>query len=243
MNAHQLALARQVHYAFLPESYADDSLKVTVTAEPHGDLGGDYCGIVPLPDGKLALTVCDATGHDVASALFAARINTYVLSRMARSPKPCELVESLNHFLATRMGDTNMHATFCLALLDTAEGLWEFVGAGHPPAIHYRAASQDTVLVMSQTVMLGISESLHLPCSPTHTEFAPGDKILLMTDGLMDARDEKGALFGLDRLCALVVENAGSSGLAFNETLFAAARAHGDGDLGDDALLVTAERR
>ena len=72
----ELELARRVHYAFLPESYQDENLDVAVIAEPLLDLGGDYCGIVQLPEGRVALTMCDATGHDIASALFASRINT-----------------------------------------------------------------------------------------------------------------------------------------------------------------------
>ena len=243
MDDDQLELARQVHYAFLPEDYADDQIEVTVTAVPHSGLGGDYCGIVPLPGGKVALTQCDATGHDVASALFAARINTYVLSRLARIQEPCRLVESLNGFLAKRMGGTNMQATFCAAILDPQAGSWDFAGAGQPPAIHNRAATEDTDLVKSQTVMVGIFDSLRVPCSATRSDFAVGDRILLFTDGLFEARDADGVLFGLDRLQACVVENAHLEGRAFNEALFRSATAHGAGDLGDDALLITARRR
>lgn len=243
MDGAQLELARQVHYAFLPQDYADEHLQVSVTAAPHAGLGGDYCGIVPLPDEKVALTMCDATGHDIASALFAARINTYVLGQLVRTQQPCGLIESLNEFLAKRMGDTNMQATFCAAILDPRAASWEFAGAGHPPAIHFRARHNDTVLVKSQTTMVGIFETLRVPCHPTPSTLEKGDRILLFTDGLTDARDATGAIFGLDRLQDCVLEHAGLAGPEFNEALFAAARAHGDDDLGDDALLMTATRR
>jgi len=240
MSDAQLELARQVHYAFLPSEYADDHIEVTVTAVPYSGLGGDYCGVVPLSDGKVALTACDATGHDVASALFAARINTYVLSRVA-TQEPRRLIESLNGFLAARMGSTNMQATLCAAILDPEAACWDFTGAGHPAAIHYRAETMDTVRVKSQTALLGVFDTLQ--CTTTRSDFEVGDRILLFTDGLVETRDAEGAMFGLDRLQACVVEHAELSGRAFNDAIFAAACAHGVSDLEDDALLVTAKRR
>lgn len=240
MNDDQLERARQVHYAFLPEGHADEDVEVCVTVMPHGDLGGDYCGIVPLAEGKVALTVCDATGHDVAAALFAARVNTHVLSHLMRMQKPCELVESLNEFLARRMGSANMHATFCAAVLDPRSGYWDFAGAGHPPAIHFRAKTAEATLVKSQTVMVGIYDSLPIPASTTRSDVAVGDRILLFTDGLTEARNAAGEMFGLERMCAWVVQHADLKGAAFGDALFAAVGAHAAGAFEDDALLVTA---
>jgi sigma-B regulation protein RsbU (phosphoserine phosphatase) len=243
MHESELELARRVHYAFLPEAYHDECLDVAVTSEPLLGLGGDYCGIVQLPEGRVALTMSDATGHGLASALFASRINTYVLSRLTRTVEPCRLIQRLNRFLFERMRGAGMHATFCVAVIDPRAGRWDFAGAGHPPAIHYRAATRDTVLVASQTTLVGVFETLPLPCETTTSALADGDRILLTTDGLLDARTEGGEPFGLDRLRAVVVEHAERTGAELNDALFAAARTYGGGALGDDALLMTAALR
>ena len=235
----ELELARQVHYAFLPETYEDEGIEVTVTAVPHQGLGGDYCGIVPLPEGRVALTMCDATGHGLASALYAARVNTYVLALATRTPEPSLLIESLNDFLFRRMSGANMHATFCAVIMDAGARTWSFAGAGHPPAIHYRAATRDTVLIKSTTPMLGAFETLPMPPLTTTCELAPGDRILLLTDGLIDARNADEELFGLERLQACVVKNAELTLSSFHEALLTAATAHGRGALGDDALLLS----
>ncbi len=235
----ELTLARQVHYAFLPAGYEDEHLAVTVTAEPSVELGGDYCGILQLPDGRVALAMCDATGHSLASALFAARVNTYVLSQAALMSTPAQLLLSLNGFLNQRLQGTNMSATFCLAVVDPRTGEWSFTGAGHPPAIHYRAATGDTVLLKSSTQMLGVFETLPTQPRTITSELESGDRVLLFTDGLIDARNAAGELFGLERLQACVVEHAGLTGRAFHEALLGAALAHGQGDLGDDALLLS----
>lgn len=91
--------------------------------------------------------------------------------------------------------------------------------------------------------MLGVFDALRVPCDPTRSSLGAGDRILLITDGLIEVRNAEGDTLGLDRLRACVVEHAGLLGKAFNEAVFAAALAHGAGGLEDDALLVSARRR
>ena len=243
MSDIDLDLARRVHYAFLPDRYQDELVEVAVRVEPLLELGGDYCGIVQLPAGRVAMTVCDATGHDIASALFASRINTFVLSRLPRVAHPCSLIQRLNTFLAERMEGVDMFATFCAAVIDPREGRWEFAGAGHPPAIQYRAATRDTVLVPSQTTPVGIFETLPKPCGTTTSTFESGDRVVVYTDGLIDARPPGGEPLGVDRLRAVLEEHAGQKAGKLNATMFEAARRYAGGRLDDDALVMTADLR
>jgi serine phosphatase RsbU (regulator of sigma subunit) len=71
----ELEKAAAVHYSFLPESFSNDFLDIAVYSRPFSKIGGDYYSIFPIDARRLILCMCDATGHDVASALFAARIN------------------------------------------------------------------------------------------------------------------------------------------------------------------------
>ncbi|MEE8525140.1 MAG: SpoIIE family protein phosphatase [Thermoanaerobaculia bacterium] len=94
-----IELARRVHYGFLPQVFSNDTLDIAVAVLPHEDLGGDYCSIFPVADERVVVCLCDAVGHGLASALFAARVNTYVLTHARESPHPCALIESLNEFV------------------------------------------------------------------------------------------------------------------------------------------------
>jgi sigma-B regulation protein RsbU (phosphoserine phosphatase) len=78
----EMKLAARVHYSFLPEHYEDDWLDVTTRLTPKSELGGDYCSVIPLGGQRFAVCICDAVGHGVAAALYAARINTFVLSNI-----------------------------------------------------------------------------------------------------------------------------------------------------------------
>ena len=87
--------------------------------------------------------------------------------------------------------------------------------------------------------MLGAFETLPTPPRTMTSELAPGDRILLLTDGVIDARNADEELFGLERLQACVVENAERPLTASHEALLTAATAHGRGSPGDDALLLS----
>ena len=79
-----LKLAAKVHYGFLPDDYEDERLSIAVNLRPLYDIGGDYCSILPLGENLMLVCICDAVGHGVSAALFAARINTYVSHPFSR---------------------------------------------------------------------------------------------------------------------------------------------------------------
>ena len=91
--------AARIHYSFLPEEFRDGHMHIAVNCVPWSDIGGDYCSILPLNDGRVVVCLCDAVGHDVGSALYAARINTFVIAHAPRVSHPCELLDELNAFL------------------------------------------------------------------------------------------------------------------------------------------------
>ena len=82
MTQDKIEFAANVHYGFLPDRFSNDMLDVAVKARPWKGIGGDYCSVFPVDDSHLVLCFCDAVGHGLASALFAARINTFILSHM-----------------------------------------------------------------------------------------------------------------------------------------------------------------
>ena len=114
---------------------------IAVAVLPQKKIGGDYCSILPVGDDRVIVGITDAVGHGLASALFAARVNTYVLTHAHDSPHPCTLIDSLNEFLCEHLPFSEVFATFFSAFFETRERVILFAGAGHPPALHYESAS------------------------------------------------------------------------------------------------------
>lgn len=235
--------AARIHYSFLPSDYRDPYLNVSVLCRPYGELGGDYCSVVPLEDGRVLVCLCDAVGHDISSALYAARINTFVLAHAPRAEHPCELVDLLNDFLCTALGDIGLFASFFVAILDPAVGALDYAGAGHPPVLHYREHHRCVELLHSEATVVGIERPAPLPCSAFKQPLAAGDKLVFYTDGVIEHEGDDGAgLYGIPRLQDFLVRYRDLSSADFNRRLMEALSAFGGGPLRDDMLLVTVSR-
>lgn len=231
--------AARIHYSFLPEEFRDEHLHIAVNCVPWGDIGGDYCSILSLCDGRVVVCLCDAVGHDVGSALYAARINTFVLAHAPRAGHPCELLDELNAFLCRSLAGIGIYASFFVAFIDVRDGTLDYAGAGHPPAIHYRRASGDVETLASESTLLGISHPAPLACSAARRILAPGDKLLFYTDGIIEHEDPLGTAFGMARLQAFMARNNDLGSPDFNRRLMEALHRFGPAPARDDMLMMT----
>ena len=234
----ELKLAARVHYSFLPDLYEDDFLHVATRLTPKSVLGGDYCSVIPLGEQRFAACICDAVGHGIASALYAARINTFVLTNILQGYDPCELISALNKFLCRRLTESGMYASFFVVLLDTAARNMHFAGAGHPAALHLSLANNRIHWLESHTTLLGFEHPLPVHCSLQACRIGPGDKILLYTDGLTDTRDSRGEPFGTSGLEHYVKVHARQENTDFVNGLCAAVHDYSQGDISDDILCL-----
>jgi phosphoserine phosphatase RsbU/P len=103
-----LETAARIHYSFLPESVRTEKIDLAIRHRPVQTLGGDYCSAFWITENRLAVCMCDVVGHGVASALYAARVNTFVLAHARMVTHPCELIIRLNQFLLDKLADAGV---------------------------------------------------------------------------------------------------------------------------------------
>lgn len=234
----ELKLAARVHYSFLPDNYEDDQLSVSTRLAPKSVLGGDYCSFIPLGGQQYVACICDAVGHGVASALYAARINTFVLTNVLQGHDPCQLVSSLNEFLCRRLVESGMYASFFVVFLDKVAGKMQYAGAGHPAALHLSARDGGVHWLESETTLLGFEHPLSVECPLQSFPVRPGDRILLYTDGLTETRNSDGEEFGTRGLMRYVRANAYLGSSDFVKGLCTAVHEYSDGEIKDDILCL-----
>ena len=234
----ELEVAKALQQGLLPSRAPDlDDYRFAHSYRTANEVGGDYYDFLPLPDGRLALVVGDASGHGMAAGLLMAIANATLKTALDLDPEPEKVLELLNRTLA-RTGDSRAFMSLFYAILDPASGQLHYVCAGHPFPFLRRADGRVEELGTG-ALPLGIRPSLEARSDSTTLE--PGDLLVLYSDGLVEAIREDGEDFGFDRLRELL-SPAATPQAVHDRILAAFDKFVGGEDLRDDLTLVVIRR-
>ncbi len=234
----ELEVARALQLELLPRSTpALPGYQVAHSYRTANEVGGDYYDFLPLPDGRFAIVIGDASGHGMASGLLMAIANATLKLALDLDPTPAKVIALLNRVMC-RTGSRRSFMTLFYGMLTPPSGRLEYVCAGHPFPLLRRA--DGSVLELGHGGLpLGIRANLDI--APETVVVAQGDLLALVTDGLPEATNHAGEAFGYDRVRALVA--AGGTPQAVHDRVLGAFRAFlGDEALRDDACLVVLAR-
>ena len=192
--------AQEVQRVLIPEKLPQlPGLAIESEYRPALEVGGDFFQIIPCPgnnsvlDGSVLFVVGDVTGKGLQAGMLVALLVGAIRSTAETHFDPLFVLEALNRRL---LGRGQAHAT-CLALLITADGAVTLANAGHlPPYLNGEA------LAMEGALPLGMIASAEF--SVMRFQLAPGDRLLLLSDGVVEAQDAQGRLFGFERIHALL---------------------------------------
>jgi len=238
-NAADAELAARIHYSMIPDGFQNGFVDIDVKLIPCQNVGGDYCSIIPRGEKQLNVNICDVMGHGIASALLAARINSYILTWTMHMNHPCEIVNSLNDFLFENFSQYEVYSTFFSLFLDLQMGILQYAGSGHPPAIYYNHAAEEISQLKSGTECLGLFKPLNNTCEVRQISLSPGDRIVLYTDGVMDVENPKKESFDVEGIERMVKEYPDLSPGEWNNRLEQELFATFEGTPRDDILIVT----
>ena len=187
--------AQEVQQVLIPEQLPTiPGLSIESEYRPASEVGGDFFQIIPHEsDGSVLIVAGDVTGKGLQAGMLVALIVGTIRTAVEKSFDPVELLETLNRRLC---GRGNAHAT-CLALRIFADGKAMLANAGHmPPYLNGKE------LPMEGAVPLGMIAAAEF--SSMEFQLAPDDRLMLLSDGVAEAQDEHGRLFGFDRIQALL---------------------------------------
>ncbi|MDP9182505.1 MAG: serine/threonine-protein phosphatase [Actinomycetota bacterium] len=240
-----LGVASELHYSILPPlSCATREVDVSAALEPCYAVAGDAIDY-SVDHGHTQLAIFDGMGHGLHSAQCA--VFTVAAYRSARRSGLglAEVMASVDEALASGFGG-ELFTTSVLADLDTSTGALSWVNAGHPFPLLLRGGKVVKTLEAEPHPPLGLGNLLDSPRPELgHEQLEPGDRVLLYTDGVVEARSPDGDFFGVDRLADLVLTQL-AGGLSAPETMRRVVRqllAHHQGQLTDDATLLMLEWR
>jgi serine phosphatase RsbU (regulator of sigma subunit) len=246
----EVALGRQVQAGFLPRGLPDiPGWQFAAALQPSSQASGDFYDVIRLPNDRLGILIADVTGKGMGAGLFMVLsrtlIRTYAVQYHAR---PDSVLGAANQRILADI-DTNQSVAVFYGILDVATGTLTYCNAGHSPP--YLCRMQDAsnpggrpvVEALPRTGMsLGIARDV--AWERRAVRIAPGDTLILYTDGLTDAQDPRQRPFGEERLLATVRAQSGRSAQSIQEAMMAQVREFmDDAPQVDDITLVTLVRQ
>ncbi len=195
----EIEQAKQVQQMLIPEALpVVPGLTLESEYRPAQSVGGDFFQILPdKADGSVLIVVGDVTGHGLKAAMLVSLIVGAIREHTERGYEPLALLQSLNRRL---LGRSNAQAT-CLALRIAADGAATLANAGHlPPYLN------GNEMAMEGAMPLGMVSGAEF--SVMHFQLAPGDRLMLLSDGVVEAQNEKRELFGFERARTLTTRPA-----------------------------------
>lgn len=198
-NQEQFRVAREIQQRLFPKNAPRlpgyDLAGATYPAEA---TGGDYFDYLPMINGAVGLVVGDVTGHGVGPALLMAEARAYLRLLAGRHEDVGEILTVANRILAEDVGSERF-VTLCLARLDPACRTFVYASAGHHTAYVFDAHGQTKFILPRTEIPLGLRAGTQYVAS-SEKQMAPGDMLLLVTDGIQESVSPGNALFGDERI-------------------------------------------
>jgi len=239
---HSLSLAMEVQQNLLPkENPKISGLDISGKSIYCDETGGDYYDFLevgPPAGGKIGIVVGDVSDHGIPSALLMSTVRALIRQRCSSFGNIDQVVSDVNRQLAADVKDSGRFMTLFYTEVDRPNSAIRWVSAGHEPAMIYDPAT-DSIgeLDGGNNLPLGVFEDAVF--NESYRQLASGQVIIIATDGIWEARNPEGKMFGKDRTYQIVRQNAAASAIDIqNAVLESLKRFQKDRRLEDDLTLV-----
>ena len=239
----ELSIAHAIQMGLLPpppDSPELAQVDLYATMKPAREVGGDLYDYFLLPDGRLCLAIGDVSDKGIPAALFMAVTRTLIRALAEEETDPALLMERINNSLSENNPNL-MFVTLVLAVLNIQTGEMVWANAGHPALCVLQTDGQLRLLEGRSGPACGVQEDL--PYRSFSTVLAPGECVFGYTDGVTEALNPDGALYGEERLYALLCRLGSMSCQGLADALLQDVQVYAQGtEQSDDITLIAARR-
>lgn len=203
----ELEIARRIQSSILPREVPRVAgLDIAAQYVPMTAVAGDFYDFLVVDEKRIGILVADVTGHGVPAALIASMLKTALAAQSAYAADPARVLAGLNHALCGKFEEHFVTAGY--VFLDSEKRILRYAGAGHPPLMLGSADGKETAFreIDSNGLLLGLSEDAAY--SALELPFRPGDRCILYTDGMLEAKNAAQEEFGLSRFLGFVEKQA-----------------------------------
>jgi len=199
----ELELARRIQLSLLPPAFPySASFRVAASYVPMSSVAGDLYEYLVTDGGRACILIADVSGHGVPAALIASMVKMAAISQREVAAHPGAVLTGMNRAL---YGNTQgQFVTAACVHLDAARGELRYAAAGHPAMLLVRGGR--VMEVTENGILLAAADGIEY--TERTLEIRAGDRVVLYTDGIVEARDARGAMFGEEALIASVEASA-----------------------------------
>ncbi len=199
----EIDAANRIQAALLPSVHPElENASVVSHYRAATEIGGDYFDFLPLEEGRLGLAFGDVAGHGLTSGIVMAMTKAALLVQVRHDPSPARVLEVLND-IVMKTAPKRMLMTFFYGVLDSASSTLRFASAGHLDPYVFRARERKLELLSSWGFPLGVKR--REPFREFVVGFEPGDRLVLYSDGLIEALNDDGEPFGFERFEGVIL--------------------------------------
>ena len=197
----ELEYAQQLQLSMLPERYAVvNDLEISAISIPATEVGGDYYDYFKLSDEKIGIFICDVSGHGVASALLLSGIRSCMHLILEETDDPKVIFTKLNRVIR-KTQSRKMFVTAIFAVIDKKTNKCTLYNAGHLPPYKISGESNEIYKLKKHGLTLGAADNIYADESKEIViDFKKRDKLILYTDGVNEAQNEKRDEYGIDKI-------------------------------------------
>jgi len=203
---YEMETARNIQQGLLPDSPPSiEGFDIAACSLPARQVGGDFFDFIELDNGSYGIVIADVSGKGVPAALFMALSRALVRANVLEENNGVEAIEKANHVIEQE-SKSGMFVTLLYGVLEKGTTGFKYVNAGHNPPLIYRHATGSHGLAKLAGIALGVLEDIKL--KNEEIALAPGDLLLLYTDGITEAVNSAGEQYGMDRLSDVISKSA-----------------------------------
>ena len=234
----ELATARTIQLAALPRTNPDlAGLEVSTVYMPASEVAGDFYDFVELENGTLGVFIADVSGHGVPAALVASMLKIALATQIENASSPARILAALNTLFCGRL--ERQFITAAYVHIDPAAGTIVVASAGHPPPI-LRHGDTSAEIVAPGVVLGRFRDARYEELT---RPFAPGNTLVLYTDGVTETANRDAEIWGDERLQTTITNHVNGGSLATTIINDVAQWRGTNGPPDDDVTLIVVRRK
>lgn len=194
----EMHVAAEIQRSFIPKDTPNiPNFEVAAVTIPAMEVGGDFYDFISLPEGNYGLVIADVAGKSIPAALFMALSRTIIRTNASHHSLASEVLKNANNMIAAD-ATAGMFVTLLFGILDWEALTFKYADAGHPTPLIVKGRDCGYIEEAATGIALGVKEGVSY--EELTIKFDPGDVAVFYTDGVTEAMNSRGELYGLDRL-------------------------------------------